>query len=240
MSHYKFSNLLVEGIIVSRPNRFIMDVIINGLHHECYCPSTGRIGNIDFRNIPCLISKSNNVEKKRTRYTVEAISLDILSKKHKSWIGINQTKVNAYIEFFLRTGQLNAIISSNKLIKREVILGKSKIDFLVDGSYLEVKSFLDTLSVPKRIKLIKISKFNSHKRFMQQYLDLSSEKNSKMILCFLYRKAALKSINLPQYNDELLNAISISTDLGVETWQVNLELNSEGVRLTKCFKLNIN
>ncbi len=99
MNKYKFKDNLTEGIITSRPNRFIMLVNFNGKIEEAHCPSTGKIGNIEFNNIPCLVSKSNN-KNRRTKYTVEAISLDNPNKKEKSWIGINQNRINEYVKFF--------------------------------------------------------------------------------------------------------------------------------------------
>ncbi|WP_424725817.1 hypothetical protein [Methanobacterium sp.] len=47
------------------------------------------MGNIDLSGIPCLLSKSND-PKRKTPYTVEAVSLDLPESKEKSWIGINQ------------------------------------------------------------------------------------------------------------------------------------------------------
>jgi sugar fermentation stimulation protein A len=100
---YIFAKPLVEGLIKSRPNRFIMVVDIKGIQVRCHCPSTGRIGGLEFRNIPCLLSESDGNSRK-TRFTVEAFSLDPKSKRSKSWIGINQGRVNAFIEFFMKNG----------------------------------------------------------------------------------------------------------------------------------------
>lgn len=48
----------------SRPNRFIMDVELDDIINKCHCPSTGRIGNFIFKDIPCLMSKAK--DEKRT------------------------------------------------------------------------------------------------------------------------------------------------------------------------------
>ena len=98
---YLFEERLLEGVIKSRPNRFIMNVLVEGKLEKCHCPSTGRIGNIKFEDIPCLLSRSRSAERK-TKYTVEAFSLDELDRPNKSWIGINQTRANEYVEFFIR------------------------------------------------------------------------------------------------------------------------------------------
>ena len=56
-----------------------MNVLVNGELEKCHCPSTGRIGNLRFEDIPCLLSEGKNPDRK-TKYTVEAFSL-ILSGK---------------------------------------------------------------------------------------------------------------------------------------------------------------
>ena len=95
--NYIFEEELIEGIIKERKNRFIFKVIIDKKEYECHCPSTGTIGRIIFKNIPCLLSKSQN-DKRTTPYTVEAISLDKPNEKNKKWIGINLVASNKYVE----------------------------------------------------------------------------------------------------------------------------------------------
>ena len=74
--------MLVEGLIKARPNRFIMHVQLGKKLLKCHCPVTGKIGNLQFSNISCLLSMSKNPERK-TPCTVEAISLDPAAAKTK-------------------------------------------------------------------------------------------------------------------------------------------------------------
>ena len=151
---YKFNKELIEGIIIKRKGQFLFIVNINGKEYKCHCPTTGSVGGIILKNIPCLLSESDN-PKRITKYTVEAISLDNPKTKNKKWIGINQVASNKYIEFFLKEGKLNKMIKKVNYIKREVNLGKSKMDFKInDNCYIEVKSPLQHLNVeiPKYIK----------------------------------------------------------------------------------------
>jgi sugar fermentation stimulation protein A len=82
MKYYKFKKELQEALIVNRPNRFIMEIMINGKKEKAHCPSTGRIGNFDFKNTPCLVSESDNKTRK-TKFTVEAVSSQIPKKVNK-------------------------------------------------------------------------------------------------------------------------------------------------------------
>ncbi len=76
-----------------------MNVKINDDIVMCHFPSTGSIGSLKFDHIPCLVSENINKNRK-TKYTVDAISLDSMEINNKEWIGINQSKINYYIEFF--------------------------------------------------------------------------------------------------------------------------------------------
>ncbi|ALV45086.1 hypothetical protein MB46_05760 [Arthrobacter alpinus] len=70
-----FPEELLSGTIIRRPNRFIIDVEIDGEQVSCHCPTTGRIGNLVLDDLPCLLSLSRNPQRK-TPFTVEAISVD--------------------------------------------------------------------------------------------------------------------------------------------------------------------
>lgn len=143
---YLFPSPLKEGIIVKRPNRFMMDVSLDGEVVQCHCPTTWRIGDIDMRGIACLVSRHDD-PKRKLKYTVEAVSCDELNCPDKNWIGINQVFSNKLVAYFLQTHQLDEMISDYDDIRREVNLGVSKLDFLVGNTYIEIKTGLTTLNV---------------------------------------------------------------------------------------------
>ncbi|MDR2067364.1 MAG: hypothetical protein LBP41_00010 [Holosporaceae bacterium] len=67
---YKFDPPLERWTIISHPNRFLMQVEKDEATFLCHCPSTWKIGNIVFAEIPCLLLKSSD-EKRKTPYTTE-------------------------------------------------------------------------------------------------------------------------------------------------------------------------
>lgn len=238
---YEFKHAPVEGVIKSRPNRFIMMVKLGNSLIKCHCPSTGRIGNIIFENTPCLLSKSENKDRK-TSYTVEAISLDPVGKTNKSWIGINQNRVNEYIEFFLKNGQLSKIVKKGN-VEREKKLGSSRIDFLVGNTYVEVKMPLTTLPQSEGWETKEYEKFNSFDRLIKHYSDLSKSitKKSKAIvlLCYLYDAQPFKLPSIDKNIKKIQRVVKESIERGVENWQVNLKIDENGVSLLRYFKLKL-
>ena len=241
MKNYKFTDKLVEGLIKHRPNRFIMLVRINNKIVKCHCPTTGRIGNIIFSDIPCLLSRASN-PKRQTKYTVEAISLDIPQKKNKAWLGINQTKANKYIEFFLSNNQLPKMIIGQK-ISREKKLGKARIDFKIDNHYLEVKTPLISLPTKNRFPLLKPSKFDSFDRLIKHFSELATSlnKNSRAIilLCYMYDAPTFSPPKSGADNKKIISAARQAHLKGVETWQINLKMTPSNISLIKYFKLKL-
>lgn len=136
-----FDQKLIKSTIKSRINRFIFIIELNGEEVEAHCPTGGIIAGIsrkDIKDLPCLISDHGLNTARRTRYTVEAISLD----DGKTYMGINQTKSNRYVEEFLKDKEVASKLQISDSIKREKKLGNSRIDFRVDDCYIEVKTMV--------------------------------------------------------------------------------------------------
>ena len=187
---YKFKTKLVEGIIIKRVFNYIMLVKYNNQTIKCHCPTTCSIGNFSLKNLPCLLSITDD-DKRKTKYTVEAISLDNPNKKNKKWIGINQTKANMYFEYFLKQNRFTEIFPKINKIEREKFFKKSKFDFKVDDTFLEVKTPLQILflKVPKNIKTRQIkfsygTRYVKHLEELKNYLKL--KKRAVLVFCYMY------------------------------------------------------
>jgi len=233
---YRFEPPLEKGRILCRPNRFLMQVEKDGEALRCHCPSTSRIGNIVLDGLPCLLSTSSD-EKRKTAHTVEAISLD----GARSWIGINQNAANRYIEHFFRAGALEGIAANGHQLLREQKLGRSKLDFRVENTYVEVKTplmympwVLDGTPVQERDA-------SYFERFIRHVTDLSDAlqgpESAALLCCFIY-DAPLFQIPKPSGKNRVIrDAVRHAVRAGVKMWQVNLGLDPRGVRLLRYFDI---
>lgn len=233
---FTFKKPLIEGLIKSRPNRFIMDVEIGKKLEKCHCPSTGRIGNIFFSDIPCLLSKATT-ENRKTSHTVEAISID----NRKTWIGINQTAINGYVEHFLKTNQLTGIAPPNSSVMREQTLGASRLDFRVGNTFIEIKMPLMFLPVGPTTESVKHSKFNSFDRLIKHFTELGNcmrnNGNAVMILCFMYDAPQFQIPPMSERNKIIADAVFQAVDSGVKILQMNLGIDKNEVSLIKYFDI---
>jgi sugar fermentation stimulation protein A len=234
---FRFPSPLKEGEIISRPNRFIMRVNAGEKTLICHCPTTGRLGDLALESLHCLYSTSENPRRK-TAYTVEAISVS--RGKERAWIGINQTAANRYIEYFLNRGTLSRIATGQ--VKREVVLGNSRIDFLVGDTYIEVKTPLITLPSGDRVGRERRRKFDSFERLIRHLAELrkvqSAGHGGAILLCYLYDAPPFKTPRRNGTNSQILTMSRSAEHAGVRRWQVNLEVGKNGVSLIRYFELH--
>lgn len=143
---FVFDAPLLRGVIVGRPNRFIFRAVIPSVDKvsevEAHSPAVGKItgggGFLEFASgapVRALLSeaKGPTAKLRRTRYTVEAVDIGAGADGDAAlYCGINQTKSNDYLSFFLANGCLEEILPPGCEIRREVLApdGKSRIDIV--------------------------------------------------------------------------------------------------------------
>ena len=246
---YKFTPNLIEGVIVKRIYNYIMIVKYKNENLRCHCPTTCSIGNFVLNGLHCLLSISKD-SKRKTKYTVEAISIDDPNKKNKKWIGINQTKINAYFEFFLKQGRFIEIFHKINKIGREKFFGKSKLDFKVDDTYLELKTPLQILymNIPKKIK-IKKTKFSYGNRYLKHLKELKNylklKKRAVLIFCYMYDadlNMALTEENKNKYYKNVEKIVDECREVekyGLETWAISFKMNEKEIDVEKVKKVHL-
>lgn len=234
---FYFDKPLIRAIIESRINRFIFIVNLNGTKVEAHCPVGGTIAGIprkEFRNIPCLMSDNSDNPNRRTRYTVEAISLD----NGLTYAGINQVKSNNFVNHFLQDEAIQNILNIKGPITREKRLGKSRIDFKSSDGYIEIKTMVAEYYAEASEHLKKLMKEQepSIERLQKHIKELTNEikaHNSKAIVITVFQYNAPKfkpPVNNPKYKD-LVKDLKIAKKYGVKQFQMNIKITDEYAEL---------
>lgn len=124
---------IVKGEFISRPNRFIAEVLVDGVKETVHVKNTGRCRELLTDRAEVYLSVSSNPARK-TKYDLVAV------KKGDKLINMDSQIPNDVAEEWLRKGKL---FSSDAVIRREVTYGKSRFDFYIEDSgrkiFLEVK-----------------------------------------------------------------------------------------------------
>lgn len=232
-----FEQPLIKAKIKSRINRFIFIVELDGKEVEAHCPSGGTIAGIsrkDFKDIECLMSDHGPDTGRRTQYTVEAISLD----DGLTYAGINQTKSNRYVEYFLQDDEVKNILQVKDEVKREKKLGNSRIDFKAGNCYIEVKTMVADYyckASPRLTGLMReqhpsIDRMQKHVRALTNEIK-SNNSRAAIITVFQYNAPTFKPpIDDPVYA-EFVEDLKIAKSVGLRQYQMNILITETYVEL---------
>jgi sugar fermentation stimulation protein A len=122
---FKIENLK-RGIFLSRPNRFIGEIKYKNKVEQAHIHDPGRLSELLIKGTEVLFTDSRG----KLKYYIKAV------KAEDEWVLIDtalHSKIAMKIFRFLP--EFKAV----KEIKKEVTIGNSRIDFLLDGVLLEVK-----------------------------------------------------------------------------------------------------
>ena len=225
-----FEQPLIKAKIKERINRFIFIVELNEQEVEAHCPSGGTIAGIsrkDFKDIECLMSDHGTDTGRRTRYTVEAINLD----DGLTYAGINQTKSNQYVEYFLQDDEVKNILQVKDEVKREKKLGNSRIDFKSGNCYIEVKTMVADYyckASPRLTALMKeqqpsIERMQKHVRTLTNEIK-ANDSRAAIITVFQYDAPTFEPpVDEPVYA-EFVEDLKRAKAAGLRQFQMNIRI----------------
>lgn len=232
-----FEQPLIKAKIKERINRFIFIIELDGKEVEAHCPSGGTIAGIsrkDFKDIECLMNDHGPDAGRRTRYTVEAISLD----DGLTYAGINQTKSNRYVEYFLQYDEVKNILQVKDEVKREKNLGDSRIDFKSGNCYIEVKTMVADYyckASPRLTALMReqhpsIDRMQKHVRTLTNEIK-SNNSRAAIITVFQYNAPTFNPpIDDPVYAG-FVEDLKIAKSAGLRQYQMNILITETYVEL---------
>lgn len=133
--HY---NNIHKAEFVSRPNRFIAEVLLDGETVIAHVKNTGRCKELLIEGATVYLDEPIG-KSRRTKYDLVAVEKR-LSNGEALLINMDSNAPNSAVEEFLRRGDL---FPASATVRREVKKGNSRFDFCIDDdgqiSYLEVK-----------------------------------------------------------------------------------------------------
>ena len=121
----KYENV-VEGIFLSRPNRFVAEVDIEGKVHTVHVKNTGRCKELLIKGRKCYLSKSNNPNRKTHYDLISVVKKDALkNRKTELLVNLDSQGPNQVFYDYAKEGYfLKDIIE----IKREFTYENSRFD----------------------------------------------------------------------------------------------------------------
>ena len=132
----KYKNI-VEGVFVSRPNRFIANVVVDGVEQIVHVKNTGRCRELLVEGAKVYLSVSDNLARK-TKY--DLVAVEKVTSRGVLLINMDSQIPNGVVSEWLPQ---SGMFSDNAVYRREYTYGKSRFDIYVeDGcrkAFVEVK-----------------------------------------------------------------------------------------------------
>lgn len=126
---------IVHGRLERKVNRFIAEVLINGIKEEVHIKNTGRLKELLKPDTKVLQELSDNPNRK-TKFSL------IAADKNGSWVNIDSQAPNAVAFEALKAGEI-AEFGLVQTVKREVTFGDSRFDLYFEKDnqkgFIEVK-----------------------------------------------------------------------------------------------------
>jgi len=179
---------LRKGVFLTRPNRFVSEIKYNHQIKSAHIHDPGRLKELLIEGREVLFTDSRG----KLDYYVKAV------KNGDDWIIID-TAIHSKIA--LRVFPYLPEIAKASEIRKEVQIGKSRIDFVLDGVPLEVKGV--TL-VKEDLALFPDAPTERGTRHVQEIID-----NNGMLLFLVFRKASRFKPNFktdPKFSNKLSEA----------------------------------
>jgi len=116
---YTFRDSLFACTVIDRPNRFVVNVSRDGETLKCHLHDPGRLKELIYEGARVLVRPT---EGEKTKFSITAAS------ENSRWI-VTDTRIHSDI----------ASLFIDQNAKREVAVGKKRIDFMHGNRYIEVK-----------------------------------------------------------------------------------------------------
>ncbi|MFX0077155.1 MAG: DNA/RNA nuclease SfsA [Candidatus Hermodarchaeota archaeon] len=179
---------LKKGVFLTRPNRFVSEIKYNHETKTAHIHDPGRLTELLIKGREVLFTDSRG----KLDYYVKAV-------KVRDELVLIDTAVHS--EIALKVFPLLTETKNAKEIRKEVLIGKSRIDFVIDGVPLEVKGV--TL-VKGDLALFPDAPTERGTRHVQEIIN-----NNGMILFLVFRKAIKFKPNFdtdPKFSNKLSEA----------------------------------
>jgi sugar fermentation stimulation protein A len=216
---------LVAGTLQRRYKRFLADVTLtDGTTVTAFCPNSGSMMGLVKPGTPVMLSVSDNPARK-TRYTLE------LLRPASHWVAVNTLLTNSLAETIIRQGRLAGIFGPVAALKREVTVGRSRLDMLLEGpdgqkTYIEVKSVTLRIGAQARFPDAVTVRGTRH---LGELVSLSEDGNRAAML-YLVQRGDCRCFSPAQEIDPVYSrAFREAQERGVAVHVVNLGVNTRGV-----------
>ena len=174
----KFKERLLQGALIKRYKRFLVDIKYKNKIITCHCPNSGSMMGLLDKGNKVWISESDNPNRK-LKYTLEMISVE------ENLVGINTFLTNKIVLEALNLKKIKNLIQFNNIKTEASFTKNTRFDFLISNS--NEKCFLEVKNVTL-VRNQKIAEFPDAitSRGTKHLVELVNAKKKGFQSCILY------------------------------------------------------
>ena len=222
----KFKERLLQGTLIKRYKRFLVDIKYKNKIITAHCPNSGSMMGLLNKGNKVLFSKSNNPSRK-LRYTLEIIEVE------KKMVGINTLTTNKIVLEALNQKKIKNLIRFNNIKTEVKFSDKTRFDFLISNSrekcFLEVKNV--TLAREKKIAEFPDAITSRGTKHLKE-LIVAKKKCFESYMLYLIQREDCGSFKIAHDIDEEYKIVfDKALKIGVKILCYDCKLNNEEIKL---------
>ena len=224
----KFKERLLQGVLIKRYKRFIIDIKYKNKIITAHCPNSGSMMGLLDRGNKAWFSLSDN-PKRKLKYTLEMI--EVKNKK----VGINTLLTNKIVLEALKHKKINSLNKFNHIKTESKFSDGTRFDFLLSND--KEKCFLEVKNVTL-LRENKIAEFpdaiTSRGTKHLNELCNAKKKGYQSYILYLIQRENCDSFKIARdIDEEYIIAFSKALKSGVKVLCYDCKLNSEEIKLNK-------
>ncbi len=224
----KFKERLLQGALIKRYKRFLIDIKYKNKIITAHCPNSGSMMGLLDRGNKAWFSLSDN-PKRKLKYTLEMI--EVKNKK----VGINTLLTNKIVLEALKHKKINSLNKFNHIKTESKFSDGTRFDFLLSND--KEKCFLEVKNVTL-LRENKIAEFpdaiTSRGTKHLNELCNAKKKGYQSYILYLIQRENCDSFKIAKdIDDEYKIAFIKALKSGVKILCYDCKLNSEEIKLNK-------
>lgn len=226
-----------KGIFLSRPNRFIAYVDINGKTETVHVKNTGRCKELLIEGCTVYLNRSDNPERK-TKYDLIAVEK---KKDDNSFLLINMDSqiVNDVAFEWLTSGKPD-FLSDKAFVRREVKYGNSRFDFFIEDGNRKI--FIEAKGVTLEKDGAVLFPDAPTERGVKHLNELSSciEKGYEAMVLFIIQMQGVNYFSPnTEMHKEFSDALKNARKKGVKILAYDAKVTPSSITLNKPVKIKL-
>ena len=231
----KYKNI-TEAVFLSRPNRFIAKVLVDGKEETVHVKNTGRCRELLREGVKVYLEKSSNPARKTT-FDLVAVE-KIRDGKAPLLVNMDSQVPNAAVYEWLRGD--NPLFSENAKIRREVIFGDSRFDIYVEDG--DRKAFVEVKGVTLEFDGLALFPDAPTERGVKHIKELVKAKEAgfEAYILFLIQMKEIHSFSPnSEMHKDFADALKEAQDRGVKVMAFDSLVTAYGISVDKEVEVNL-